>query len=131
MGRPTKYRKEYCSQIIDFMAQGKSLVQFAAEIGVNTDSIHEWRKVHSEFSVSVKKAEKASQAYWENILHRASLGLPFTMNNKEYKSYNTTLIIFLIKSRFRDAYGDQVSFSSDFNFTPLGSLANDDEDEED
>jgi len=67
-GRPTKYKPEYCDQIIDFMAEGKSLLQFACSIGVHTDTIQEWKNVYPDFSVAIKKGQEESQAFWEGEL---------------------------------------------------------------
>jgi len=65
-GRPTKYKKEYCDALIEFfdvepeqvitpkgiMLKGRmpTLERFACEIGVNIDTIHEWRNKHDAFS---------------------------------------------------------------------------------
>lgn len=91
VGRPTKYRKEYCQAIVDFFtveefeehteqkatASGKvvevtkrtpagfpSIQGFAASIGVCNDTIYEWRKHHVEFSEAIKKG----QALQEKLL---------------------------------------------------------------
>lgn len=122
-GRPTKYKPEYCQIAMDYMKAGNTKIQLAAHLGVNPDSIHEWTKKHTEFSVAIKKAERLSQAFWEDILSRAALGLPFRYNGVDHKSYNTTLIIFLMKNRFKSDYGDLVlSSSSPFEYKPPASL---------
>ena len=53
-GRPTKYKPDYCDQVIDFMGDGYSLTAFAGEISVARSTINEWMKAHSEFSEAVK-----------------------------------------------------------------------------
>jgi len=84
MGRPTKYRPEYCREIlehfnVDFTnaAQTKPvplnfLSAFARKIGVCRDTLGEWTKVHPDFSDAYKKA-KALQK--EHLITCALLGL--------------------------------------------------------
>jgi len=78
VGRPSKYKPEYCQAIIDFFSGPKSerivksvttgkneyekteyvtvpcelptLAKFARKIGVNKDTVIEWTKQHKEFS---------------------------------------------------------------------------------
>lgn len=64
-GRPSKYSPAYCNQVIEEMAQGKSLTAFAAEIGVARSTIQEWEKEHPEFSVAVTKGKAKCAAWWE------------------------------------------------------------------
>ena len=65
-GRPTKYRAEYCDQVIEACKEGKSLTAFAAEIGVCRETISEWTRVHEEFSASTKIAKAHCAAWWES-----------------------------------------------------------------
>ncbi len=122
-GRPTKYKKEYCERIVEYMREGRTFDQFAAEIDVHIDSIHEWAKKHKEFSEAKKKAEKRSKAFWEDILHRVALGVPIKSGDKILRPDRTSLI-FLMKCRFRDTYGDQLTLADgNLNFTDLPTLA--------
>jgi len=84
-GRPTKYHKRYCKQIIKYfdiepnkevmvVTTGKNdyskeepklfpnnlptFERFAHTIGVHTDTLQEWVKKHKEFSVSYRKAQQ-------------------------------------------------------------------------
>jgi hypothetical protein len=80
VGRPTKYKPEYCQQLIDYMAEEGEEVKkpfayegnvtdhvlgylprffegFAKKIGVTTSTIAEWRDNHEEFSEAYKKAK--------------------------------------------------------------------------
>ena len=73
VGRPTKYKKEYCKRLRGFFNQvpyqesedsnGKAVFKnikiptvqaFAIEIGVNRDTIYEWAKKDQEFSDTLK-----------------------------------------------------------------------------
>ena len=66
-GRPTKYKEEYCNEVIEYMKQGFSKEAFAGHIGVSKQQIYRWKKKHKEFRTSLKKAETACQAFWEEL----------------------------------------------------------------
>lgn len=90
-GRPTKYKPEYCQQIIEFIKAGGDEIKrptvvslgakagseivdhvvgklpglfqdFALEIGVTMECLSEWCKVYPEFSESYKKAKKIQES---------------------------------------------------------------------
>lgn len=76
-GRPTKYKPEYCQQIVDYFSNGlnanidgqkivKDFPQFALfahSIGVNGDTLVEWSKVYPEFSAAYKKSKELQEAF--------------------------------------------------------------------
>lgn len=64
-GRPTSYKATYCDQVIEEMADGKSLTAFAAEIGVARSTINVWMEANPEFSEAVKIAKAKCAAWWE------------------------------------------------------------------
>jgi len=81
-GRPTRYKKEYCQQLIDFFnvdtveryeppyADKVQFItnpppmfqRFALKIGVHIDTLHEWRKRHVKFSEAYNTAKKIQEA---------------------------------------------------------------------
>lgn len=91
VGRPTKYKRLYCKKIIEYFdipitkivsevrysKEGDtymvsvekpnmlpSLDRFAMEIcNVNQDTLHEWKKVHPEFSEAFDKAKKMQKDF--------------------------------------------------------------------
>lgn len=68
LGRPTKYKHEYCQEAIDFMRKGKSIVQLSAYIDVPVRTIYQWESDNDEFSHALKRARELSQAHWETEL---------------------------------------------------------------
>jgi transposase-like protein len=90
-GRPTKYKKQYCSRVIELFSEGKSIVQIAAELDVSRDTIYQWQKEHPEFSDTIKKGMAKSEAYWEHLLQGGAAGLV---------TINSAALIFLLKNRF-------------------------------
>src|SRR4051812_23315913 len=65
VGRPTKYDRRYCDDIVAFCRHGYSITAFAGHIGVARSTIQEWAATHDEFSVAVKTAKAASALWWE------------------------------------------------------------------
>lgn len=67
-GRPTKYKDEYCQETIEFLAQGKSVTQLSAKIGVNKTTIYQWAKDYPEYSNALTRGQELSEAFWETEL---------------------------------------------------------------
>lgn len=106
IGRPTKYKPEYCQQMIDFfnipptrpdirIINGNEISvdvandlpfinSFAMKIGVNRDTLHEWTKVHEEFSDAYKKCKELQKQ--------------FLIINALNGNYNSTAFIFTAKN---------------------------------
>jgi transposase len=63
-GRPTKYRPEYCEQVIQFMAEGKFLFQFGNMVGVIPETLTLWQHEHPEFATAVKAAKAVCLEWW-------------------------------------------------------------------
>lgn len=66
-GRPTKYRPEYCEQVIEHMADGASLTSFAAQIEVARSTINEWIDNHPEFREATSIGKAKAAAWWEKV----------------------------------------------------------------
>lgn len=75
-GRPTKYKFEYCEDIIRFFSKkptrkskGNTIVvppplfaRYAQKLGVSYETLQEWRRVHPEFSDAYKACKKIQEA---------------------------------------------------------------------
>ena len=115
-GRPTKYRSEYCKQIIDYIDYGEEqffdvsasshtnrrgetwsdekripkplrfVGRWAQIIGVNTDTLAEWCRVHPEFSAAYARAR---QIQAEHILQCGFAGLS-DANISKFAAVNMT-----------------------------------------
>lgn len=124
LGRPSKYKPEYCQMLVDHMASGLSFESFAAVIDVNRDTLWEWLKVHEDFSDSQKVASDKCRLFWEK------LGINEIMNVSEYqggsKSLNSTVWIFNMKNRFGWRDKQEIEQTTTINGTlNLETLAND------
>lgn len=98
-GRPTKYRPEYCEQLVAHMSEGASLLSFAAEIDVDRSTLTEWAKVHPEFSAAVTRGKAKCAAWWERI------GRNLAMTGEG----NATLVVFGLKNMGAEEWADRQS----------------------
>lgn len=91
-GRPTKYKPQYCKEIVAFMSKGNSLVQFAAKIEVSKETVYAWTREISEFSDAFDIARSKCEDFWEKIVaERATTKA----------DGNPGVLIFYMKNRFR------------------------------
>ncbi len=48
-GRPTEYKPEFCQMLIDWMAEGKTIKDFAKHLKVTKETVSRWGRIHPEF----------------------------------------------------------------------------------
>lgn len=115
VGRPTKFKKEFCQLLIDHMAKGLSFESFGGhpQVRVATSNTYEWRDKHPEFQEAFKKGSAASCYYLESLALNASL------RPKELP-VNTGLFVFLLKNRL--GWKDKVEQSFDGDSAPVFTL---------
>jgi len=92
LGRPTKYKPEYCDMFIESCSQGNTPVQFAASISVAKSTVHQWRQDYPDFSDAFDVGRAKWQAWWENR----------GIENMENKDYKEGLHKFFMASWFGD-----------------------------
>ena len=97
MGRPTKYRPEFCEEVIELARGGRSLVEIAVALGVGKASLYDWSEKHPEFSTALAHARDVSQAWWEE---QARMGLTLP-------GFNASLWAKIAFSRFPDDYQER------------------------
>lgn len=104
-GRPTKYKKEYCEQVIEYMRKGKSLTSFAAFIGTHRQVVYGWMNRHPAFKDACKVAQELSQEWWEDFAMQAATGrLHGAAYKGKYERHNPNMIQFMMSRRFKDYY---------------------------
>ena len=97
VGRPTKYKSEYCDMIIEHMTDGASMSSFAAEINVARSTLNEWASEYPAFSEAVKIAKAKCAAWWERLGRSGAMG----------GDVNPTLVIFGLKNMAADDWRDK------------------------
>jgi len=88
-GRPTKYKKSYCKDVIDYFHTGNkdyypSIAGYAARIGVSKFTIFEWAKTIPEFSNALDKG----RAIGEDLLIRGTMSGSFNPNFAKFVGQN-------------------------------------------
>ena len=65
-GRPTKYTDEMPDRVVDMMADGASITEVAAALGVSKETVYQWEKDPSkpDFSDALKRGRELSEAWW-------------------------------------------------------------------
>lgn len=93
VGRPTKYRPEYCEELIKHFESGYSYESFAGALGVNLDTLYHWQSLFPEFSEAKKIGIQKSRLVWEKM------GIHGTMG--KIPGFSPAMWIFNMKNRFR------------------------------
>ena len=107
-GRPTDYRPEYCQQLINYCAMGRSYEAFAGFIGVAKQTLYTWEKKHPEFLDAKRIARSAAQATLEGWAEKLVKG--------DYKG-NASVLIFMMKNM--TGWRDDPSLADDDAVTGL------------
>jgi hypothetical protein len=96
-GRPSKYDPTFCETAEQILSEGYSEAVLAGELGVCIDTVTEWKKVHPDFSASIKIGRAKGARVWEDRLKALA----------ERNEGNATGIIFGLKNRQPDAWKDK------------------------
>lgn len=117
MARPSKFKLEYCEQLIEHMESGYSFETFAAVIDVDEATLHRWKtpklkngaknpQYHDKFCKSYKTGKIKSQLFWETLGMRGIAGIPFQFTDEKgvkrtSQGFNAATYIFNMKNRFK------------------------------
>ena len=97
LGRPTKYKPEYCEQIVELGKQGYSKARMACAFEVARSTLDDWAAEHKEFYDSITRAREESLAFYEA---KAAEGL-------DAMGFNSALWGKLMGGMFPDDYSDR------------------------
>ena len=124
VGRPTKYKDEYCSQAEKLCRKGFIDTEIADFFGVNIDTIYEWKKRHKEFSDALKSGKRHCDAKVEDALYNRALGYEYEEHKEEVSEQgkrititkkqqapDTTAQIFWLKNRQPERWRDKQEIS--------------------
>lgn len=100
VGRPTKYRPEFCDRVIAMGGEGKTLAEMADGLDIDRSTLNDWCVKHETFSRAVKRGLEKAQAWWESQGRLATFG--------GTEGFNATSYIFQMKNRFKDDWRDKV-----------------------
>jgi cell fate (sporulation/competence/biofilm development) regulator YmcA (YheA/YmcA/DUF963 family) len=133
-GRPTAYKEEYNAQAEKLCKLGFTDAELAAFFEVNEDTVNEWKKVHPEFSESLKKGKDLADAEVASKLYHRATGYSHpdvdikmyegqiieTPLIKHYPPDTAAAIIWLKnrqKSRWRDRFEQEVTIPQGLTIT--------------
>jgi hypothetical protein len=91
MGQPSKYRPEYCQDLIAHMEQGRAFQSFGKIVRVSKKTLQNWLKAHPEFEEAKGLGESLSFYWWESKILEAV---------EEGVKINAAPLIFALKNRF-------------------------------
>jgi transposase len=97
VGRPTKYKPEYCDAVIAHMSEGASLTSFAASIDVSRATINVWMQEYPEFLEAAMTAKSKCASWWEAVGRK----------NAVEGGGNATLVVFGLKNMAADDWRDK------------------------
>lgn len=104
VGRPTKYKPEYCEMLIEHMASGLSYDTFPAVANCSLAVLYDWEKRHPEFLEAKKEAFNRNRLFWEKV------GIEGMFMGGKDNPFNATVWIFNMKNRF--SWRDKVEHDS-------------------
>ena len=97
MGRPTKYKPEFCDLIIEVGAEGGWLSEMAEACDVHRSTMDEWAETHADFSEALTRAKQKAQAWFER---EGRIGLTAD-------KFNSALWAKQMSARHRDEYTER------------------------
>jgi len=98
VGRPSQYDPVYCERVIELGKLGKSVEQIAAQIGVGTKTMYNWRDEFPEFLHALDIAKELELDWWENIAQNMMI------ESKEGDKLNSSIWSRSMAARFPKKY---------------------------
>lgn len=100
-----KYRHEYCEMLIQHLDKGLSIQTFGGTIGVARSTVYKWADEFKEFKEAMEIGKQKAQEFYEKRLVAKTAGQ--TIKGVDSKLVDTTCLIFALKTRFHETYGER------------------------
>lgn len=97
VGRPSKYKPEYCERVIELAREGRGWADYAAEFEIDRTTLYDWAESHPEFSTALSRAKVLEQKWWEEQ-GRSGMFLD---------KFNALVWKTSVQARFRDDYTER------------------------
>lgn len=94
-GRPTKYKKEYCQEVIELMAQGWLDYKIAAKWNISRDTYYTWRNEYKDFNEACKVGLAKSESWWADWGEKGMRG--------EVEGFDYKCWISFMNNKFRES----------------------------
>ncbi len=97
IGRPSKYKPEFCQRVLELAAEGCGWADYAAEFNVDRKTLFRWGEDHEEFRAALSRAKVLEQVWWEKA-GRTGMGAD---------KFNALVWKTSVQARFRDDYTEK------------------------
>jgi len=115
VGRPEKYKPEFCALVIKVGEAGGWLCEMAEECDVHRNTLDLWSEAHPEFMEALSRAKQKAQAWFEK---RGREGL---VEDK----FNANLWSKQMSARHREEYTERRELAGDGDAPLVVKLASD------
>jgi len=99
-GRPTLYDPQYCDQVRELGALGKSIEQISYKLGVSLRTIYVWKEAYPDFLHALEDAKAAEQNWWEEQAQA------YLLEHKDGAKLNASIWSRSMAARFPKKYRD-------------------------
>jgi len=121
VGRPTKYKPEYCELVIEHMKKGKSLRSFCARVDVIPANVYSWIEKFPDFRNAVELGRQKAFDWWEeqgiNGLYNTAFTNPDgtkgsqSINSRIYELFMNNMFDWSMKREIKQDVKQEVSVS--------------------
>lgn len=87
-----------CDTVIDLMKQGYSKANVCKSLCISRDTFYKWVHRYPQFAEAVNQGTIYAQSYWEDLAFNEF---------KDATKFNTSLWMFIMKTRFVKDYTDK------------------------
>jgi hypothetical protein len=91
----SKYKEEYCYQLLEHCASGRSIETFCAKINTIPEAMMYWANQYPEFEVCLRVAHWKSLAWWEDRIIEDQTYI------KELKTLQPQVLKLVMENRFK------------------------------
>lgn len=121
-GRPSEFRQEYVTKVLEMAERGATDTEIADALDVSVRTLYRWKAEREDFRQALKIAKDEADARVERSLYERALGYEHDavkifcskdgqvtkVPYREKVAPDTTAIIFWLKNRKRDEWRDRV-----------------------
>jgi len=115
-GHGALYKKKYCKMLVKHMSQGFSFTSFGADVECSARTLHNWCDNHSEFREAKGIGQEKAKRFFEQIARMKIVGKnvvnKVTGEVMDPRRSDTAMLIFFLKTRFRDEYTEKIEIES-------------------
>jgi len=104
----TKWNKDMPKRLLAIMKKGFSFEAACADLDITRVTGYKWCEIHKEFKSAKLKGEQAALKLLESYALASVSGvIPESLKKYGSKKINVTMVIFMLKTRFHEIYGDK------------------------